>query len=78
MALPSFLQHLHVLENSGLVRSRKVGRVRTFQLVPKRLVAAEGWMAEQRVQWEQRLDRLERYLADLQGIEAGTKDKEQR
>lgn len=48
MALPSFLQHLAVLEECGLVRSSKEGRVRTYQLAPKRLQAAEDWLAKQR------------------------------
>ena len=65
MALPSFVQHLRVLENTGLVRSRKVGRVRTYQLVPARLQAAEDWLAQQRSLWERRLDQLDEYLMQL-------------
>ena len=65
MALPSFIQHLSVLEGCGLVRSRKSGRVRTFQLVPQPLEAAESWMAEQRALWERRLDQLDNFLKDL-------------
>jgi DNA-binding transcriptional ArsR family regulator len=65
MALPSFTQHLAVLENCGLVRSRKTGRVRTFQLMPQPLEAAERWMVEQRALWERRLDQLDDYLKDL-------------
>ena len=65
MALPSFTQHLGVLEQCGLVRSRKTGRVRTFQLVPQSLEAAEHWMVEQRAIWERRLDQLDDYLKDL-------------
>lgn len=65
MALPSFLQHLKVLEGCGLVRSWKSGRVRTYQLAPEPLKAAEGWMSEQRALWESRLDQLDRYLEDL-------------
>jgi DNA-binding transcriptional ArsR family regulator len=65
MALPSFVQHLHVLESSGLVRSSKVGRVRTFQLAPKRLKLAEDWLAQQRSLWERRLDQLDDYLLQL-------------
>jgi DNA-binding transcriptional ArsR family regulator len=65
MALPSFIQHLAVLEGCGLVRSRKTGRVRTFQLVPQPLRAAEHWMVEQRALWERRLDQLDTYLKDL-------------
>ncbi len=65
MALPSFVEHLRVLESSGLVRSAKVGRVRTYQLVPKRLQLAEGWLARQRTLWERRLDQLDTYLLEL-------------
>ncbi len=65
MALPSFMQHLQVLETAGLVRSHKVGRVRMYELVPKPLKAAENWLAEQRTLWERRLDQLDDYLRDL-------------
>ena len=65
MALPSFTQHLQVLENCGLVRSRKTGRVRTYQLAPQPLKVAEGWMVKQRVTWERRLDQLDNYLREL-------------
>jgi DNA-binding transcriptional ArsR family regulator len=62
MALPSFSQHLDVLQECGLVRSRKTGRVRTFQLAPKRLKVAEHWMVAQRAKWERLLDQLDDYL----------------
>jgi DNA-binding transcriptional ArsR family regulator len=65
MALPSFLQHLRILEDSGLVRSHKKGRVRTYQLAPKRLKLAEDWLARQRSLWERRLDQLDAYLLEL-------------
>jgi DNA-binding transcriptional ArsR family regulator len=65
MALPSFLQHLDVLEDCGLVKSRKVGRVRTYRLTPQPLKAAEGWLEKQRAVWSRRLDQLDAYLADL-------------
>jgi DNA-binding transcriptional ArsR family regulator len=65
MALPSFTQHLDVLERCGLVRSRKIGRVRTYRLVPQPLKAAERWMAQQRALWERRLDQLDTYLLQL-------------
>src|SRR6266508_4154010 len=65
MALPSFVQHLDVLEQCGLVRSRKMGRVRTYRLVPQPLRAAERWMAQQRALWERRLDQLDSYLLEL-------------
>ena len=69
MALPSFMQHLRVLEGSGLVRSHKKGRVRTCRLVPQPLRRAEGWIAEQRALWERRFDQLDGYLAQIQETE---------
>lgn len=65
MALPSFSQHLDVLEGCGLVRSRKTGRVRTYRLAPQPLKVAEHWMVTQRATWERRLDQLDDYLEDL-------------
>ena len=65
ISLPAVLQHLQALEASGLVRSEKKGRVRTCRIEPKALSAAEAWIAEQRVLWEARLDRLEDYLETL-------------
>lgn len=65
MALPSFTQHLGVLEKSGLVRSEKRGRVRTYYLVPKRLKAAESWLETNRRMWKKRLDQLDNYLLTL-------------
>jgi DNA-binding transcriptional ArsR family regulator len=56
MALPSFSQHLDVLENCGLVRSRKAGRVRTYRISARPMRAAEQWMTKQRAVWEQRPD----------------------
>ena len=65
MTLPAVVQHLHVLEASGLVRTEKVGRVRTCHIEPKALRTAEHWIAERRAHWERRLDRLGDYLAEL-------------
>ena len=65
MSLPSFLQHLDVLEDCGLVKSRKAGRVRTYQLTPRRLRVAEDWLEKQRAIWNGRLDQLDAYLIDL-------------
>jgi DNA-binding transcriptional ArsR family regulator len=62
MALPSFVQHLDVLERAGLVTSTKTGRVRTYELVPAALGVADGWLAEQRRLWERRLDQLDDLL----------------
>lgn len=65
MALPSFMKHLGVLERSGLIRSRKEGRVRTCELQPARLKRAEAWIAEQRQVWESRSDRMAAYVEAL-------------
>lgn len=65
MALPSFLEHLKILEACGLVSSRKVGRVRTYSLAPDRLRVAEDWLGTQRRLWEGRLERMETYLLKL-------------
>jgi DNA-binding transcriptional ArsR family regulator len=65
MALPSFVQHLDVLERAGLVTSTKRGRVRTYELVPPALGIADGWLAEQRRLWERRLDQLDDVLRTL-------------
>lgn len=63
MSLPAVVQHIAVLEGSGLVRSEKVGRVRTCQIEAASLQRAEQWINERRIQWERRLDRLGDYLA---------------
>jgi DNA-binding transcriptional ArsR family regulator len=65
MALPSFTQHLNVLERSGLVTSDKTGRVRTYRLAPQRLEDIGTWLAAQRALWTQRLDQLDSFLHDL-------------
>lgn len=65
MALPSFMQHIDVLEHSGLVRSHKRGRVRTVQIRPAELKKAAGWLEQQRDLWERRLDRLDVYLEHM-------------
>jgi len=64
MSLPAVVQHLKLLEASGLVRSSKAGRVRTCRLEPAGLKAAEGWLTERRSVWEARLERLGGYLAE--------------
>jgi DNA-binding transcriptional ArsR family regulator len=66
MSLPAVVQHLHVLEASGLVRTRKVGRVRTCSIGPAAISSAEQWIAERRRSWEERLDRLGEYLEEEQ------------
>jgi len=62
MALPSFTQHLGMLEKIGLVKSRKSGRVRMYELSPRRLQAAEDWILDRRKLWERRLDQLDAYV----------------
>jgi len=63
MSLPAVVQHIAVLEGSGLVRSAKQGRVRTCQIEPGALQRAEQWINDRRLEWERRLDRLGDYLA---------------
>lgn len=67
MSLPAVVQHLAVLEASGLVRSRKVGRVRTCQIETATLRAAEQWISDRRTAWERRLDRLGALLVEEPG-----------
>ena len=65
MALPSLLQHIEVLEHSGLVRSHKRGRVRTVHIRPAKLKKAAGWLEQQRDLWARRLDRLDAYVQEM-------------
>ncbi|MCV0423948.1 MAG: metalloregulator ArsR/SmtB family transcription factor [Roseibium sp.] len=65
MALPSFMKHISVLENSGLIQSEKVGRVRTCEIKPKQLSAAEKWINTQTVLWEGRMERMANYVEAL-------------
>lgn len=65
MALPSFVAHLKILEGAGLVRSKKVGRVRTYELAPETMRVAEDWLGRQRSIWEGRLDRLDAFLLSM-------------
>src|ERR671936_193192 len=64
MSLPAVVQHLHVLEASGLVRSEKIGRVRTCRIEPGALRPVEQWISARRTSWERRLERLGEYLAE--------------
>lgn len=64
MSLPAVVQHLQVLEASGLVRSEKVGRVRTCTIDTGALSLAEKWINDRRTGWERRLDRLGAFLAE--------------
>jgi DNA-binding transcriptional ArsR family regulator len=70
MKLPSFVQHLSVLEGSRLVKSKKRGRVRTYELAPERLRIAEDWLTERRRLWESRLDRFDEYVKQLKEKES--------
>jgi len=65
MALPSFVQHLSVLERSKLVKSKKEGRLRTYEIVPQRFKVAEDWLSGRRKLWEARLDRFDDYVKQL-------------
>jgi DNA-binding transcriptional ArsR family regulator len=64
MSLPAVLQHLQVLEQSGLVKTEKVGRVRTCSVETKALRSVEQWIGARRTTWEARFDRLGAYLAE--------------
>lgn len=70
IALPSFLQHLKLLESAGLVRSEKQGRVRTCTLEPLALTAVEQWIVDRRRTWESRLNRLGKYLDEMEDPDA--------
>ncbi len=70
MQLPSFVQHLSVLEQSRLVRSNKRGRVRTYQIAPEPFKVAEDWLAARRRLWEARLDRFDDYVKQLKEKES--------
>lgn len=72
MKLPSFVQHLSLLERSRLVKSRKRGRVRTYEIVPERFKVAEDWLSARRELWEARLDQLEDYVRKLKERESGS------
>ena len=72
MSLSAVVQHLQVLEASGLVRSEKVGRVRTCRIEPEALRMAEEWIARRRALWERRLDRLGEYLAETESQPEGS------
>jgi DNA-binding transcriptional ArsR family regulator len=69
MSLPAVVQHLQVLETSGLVRSEKIGRVRTCRIEKQALDPVQRWMNERRREWDDRLDRLEDYLETLKSEE---------
>jgi DNA-binding transcriptional ArsR family regulator len=66
MSLPAVVQHLAALENSGLVTSQKIGRVRTVQMQPDTLSLAEQWINDRRTSWAKRLDRLGELLSETE------------
>ena len=72
MKLPSFVQHLSVLEQSRLVRSKKQGRVRTYEIAPARFTVVEDWLADRRQLWEVRLDRFDQYVNRLKAKESAS------
>jgi len=66
ITLPSFMKHVRTLETSGLIRTRKSGRVRMCALNRERFAVIEDWLTEQRRLWEGRTDRLEQFVTDHQ------------
>lgn len=72
MQLPSFVLHLSVLERSRLVRSKKRGRVRTYEIAPERFQVVENWLSERRREWESRLDRFDEYVKQLKEKESAS------
>src|SRR5262245_16085051 len=70
MKLPSFVQHLSVLEESRLVKSKKNGRVRTYELAPERFKVVEDWLSARREEWETRLDSFDAYIKQLKDKES--------
>jgi DNA-binding transcriptional ArsR family regulator len=69
MAMPTILQHIRVLEASGLIETEKIGRVRMCKLSAEVMHETEQWLAMQRAVWERRLDRMEAYVDNLQSME---------
>ena len=69
MAMPTLLQHIRVLEASGLIETEKIGRVRMCRLRAEAMHETEQWLAMQRAIWERRLDRMEAYVSNLQSLE---------
>src|SRR5688500_5036767 len=72
MKLPSFVQHLSVLEQSRLVTSTKRGRVRTYEIAPERFRVAEDWLTARRRLWEARLDQFDQYVTRLKDKESAS------
>jgi DNA-binding transcriptional ArsR family regulator len=76
MSLPAVLQHLAVLEGAGLVRSEKIGRVRTCRIEPQALSLAEQWLNQRLGEWQGRFDRLDQYLKTTQERGEGDGDSQ--
>jgi len=72
MQLPSFVQHLSVLERSRLIKSKKRGRVRTYEIAPERFKVVEDWLTARRRLWEARLDQLDQYVKQLKEKESAS------
>lgn len=72
MQLPSFVQHLSVLERSRLIRSKKHGRVRTYEIAPERFKVIDDWLGARRKEWDARLDRFDSYVKQLKERESGS------
>lgn len=70
MQLPSFVQHLSMLERSRLIKSTKRGRVRTYEIAPERFKVVDDWLAARRREWEARLDRFDAYVKQLKDKES--------
>ena len=70
MQLPSFVQHLAILERSRLITSKKRGRVRTYEIAPERFTVIDDWLSARRRQWEARLDRFDQYVRQLKEKES--------
>lgn len=70
MQLPSFVQHLSVLEQSRLVKSKKRGRVRTYEIAPEPFTIVGDWLTARRQEWEGRLDRFDLYVKQLKAKES--------
>lgn len=72
MQLPSFVQHLSLLEHSRLVKSKKRGRVRTYELAPERFQVVEDWLSARRQLWDARLDRFDQHVKQLKEKESAS------
>ena len=72
MKLPSFVQHLSVLERSRLVKSKKRGRVRTYEIAPERFKVVEDWLTARRALWEARLNQFDQYVKQLKEKESAS------